>query len=120
MPRARRDLAVGVVNGKLYAMGGWHYDIGPLDWVDAYDPVTNTWTSEASMPTAREDSAVGVVSGTLFALGGNGINYKPLNTNEGEACTLFNYARVDRSRVPESQMTQQLIARNKRRGVNLR
>jgi len=75
MPTARDRLAVGVVNGILYAVGG---RVGsglasvPVATVEAYDPVTNSWTTKASMPTARLDPAVGVVNGILYALGGVG------------------------------------------------
>src|SRR6266550_1239866 len=75
MPTARDRLAVGVVNGILYAVGG---RVGsglasvPVATVEAYDPVTNSWTTKASMPTARFDLAVVVANGTLYALGGVG------------------------------------------------
>src|SRR6266550_2754875 len=75
MPTARDRLAVGVVNGILYAVGG---RVGsglasvPVATVEAYDPVTNSWTTKASMPTARLDLAVVVANGTLYALGGVG------------------------------------------------
>ena len=67
-------MAVGVVNGVLYAVGGY----GPLSFpgefptgaVDAYDPSTNSWTTKASLPTPRAGLAVGVVSGILYAVGG--------------------------------------------------
>jgi N-acetylneuraminic acid mutarotase len=73
MPTARSGLAVGVVNGVLYAVGG-HSDAwgsaGDLATVEAYDPVTNSWTTKAPMPTARSGLAVGVVNGVLYAVGG--------------------------------------------------
>src|SRR5439155_16652468 len=67
MPTARAFLAVGVVNGIIYAVGGWS---GAT--VEAYDPTTDTWTTKASMPTARGGLAVGVVNGILYATGGSG------------------------------------------------
>ncbi len=55
IPTPRGGLAVGVVNGILYAVGGrvdhedgrWEY----LPTVEAYDPSTNSWTRKAPMPT---------------------------------------------------------------------
>lgn len=98
MPTAREGLAIGVVNGILYAVGGnvrgqgavtsyarsaarSFFPAGTLAFnlqsadhvvatVEAYDPVTNTWTTKAPMPTPRSMLAVGVVNGILYAVGG--------------------------------------------------
>ena len=78
MPTPRSGLAVGVVNGVLYAVGGTDGNYypsvygPPLTTVEAYDPVTNSWTTKAPMPTPRYGLAVGVVSGFLYAVGGSG------------------------------------------------
>ncbi len=69
MPTARMGLGVGVVNGILYAVGGYNYTI--LNTMEAYDPSTNTWSTKAPMPTARRDLSVGVVNGILYAVGGS-------------------------------------------------
>jgi hypothetical protein len=53
MPTARADLAVVALYGLLYAIGGRGADGSPLTTVEAYDPVTDAWTTEPSMPTAR-------------------------------------------------------------------
>jgi hypothetical protein len=39
------------VNGILYAVGGTKPSV-ILNTVEAYDPLTNTWTPKAPMPTA--------------------------------------------------------------------
>src|SRR5579864_1695745 len=52
MPTARANLAVGVVNNILYAVGGTNGS-RLLNTVEAYDPATNTWTAKASMSTPR-------------------------------------------------------------------
>jgi N-acetylneuraminic acid mutarotase len=75
MPTPRTGLAAGVANGVLYAVGGWSYDSarsGPVATLEAYDPVTNTWTSKTPMPTARYDLFVAVIDGILYAMGGHG------------------------------------------------
>jgi N-acetylneuraminic acid mutarotase len=71
----RQSLAVGVVNGIIYAVGGVIFRTGVGGWdylptVEAYDPSTNFWTTKAPMPTPRGDLSVGVVGGILYALGG--------------------------------------------------
>ncbi len=72
MPTSRGDLAGGVVDGVLYAVGGYAGSVG-LATVEACDSATNTWTAKAAMPTARsQPNAVGVVNGVLYAVGGGG------------------------------------------------
>src|SRR5207249_945974 len=61
---------VGVVNGVLYAVGGTDGS-GSMATVEAYDPVTNRWTTKAPMPTPRTELGVGVVNGVLYAVGGD-------------------------------------------------
>src|SRR5438552_4000106 len=77
IPTRRMFLAAGVVNGVLYAVGGWsngdHETWSRGDYVatvEAYDPATDMWETKASMPTARGELAVGVVNGVLYAIGG--------------------------------------------------
>src|SRR2546427_5354190 len=56
MPTPRTGLAVGVVNGILYAVGGSAKsgnNNNYLNTEEAYDPATNKWTAEAPMLTPR-------------------------------------------------------------------
>ena len=84
MPTARGELAVGVVNGVLYAIGGRRGDPDQAVFatVEAYDPATDMWTTKAPMPTARRSLAVGVVDGILYAVGGVGSDGHRLGTLE--------------------------------------
>ena len=68
MPTGRVYLAVGMVNNKIYAIGG--YNPSFLTTVEEYDPAANQWTTKASMPTARYSMAVGVVNNKIYAIGG--------------------------------------------------
>lgn len=70
MPSPRSGFSVGVMNGKLYAVGGETEQNLPLAIVNVYDPATNTWTTAAPMPTPRSLVGVGVVNGKLYAVGG--------------------------------------------------
>jgi hypothetical protein len=76
MPTARTGLGVGVINGILYAVGGNNSSGTFVNTVEAYNPTTNTWTTEASMPTSRSSLSVLARNGILYALGGfNGTIY---------------------------------------------
>jgi N-acetylneuraminic acid mutarotase len=73
MPTAHGYLAAGVANGILYAVGGQFDPAGTsviLNSVEAYDPLSDTWTTKTPMPTARRGVAIGVVGGILYAVGG--------------------------------------------------
>lgn len=70
MPTARAALSASVVNGILYAVGGSN-NTGTLGTVEAYDPASNSWTTDASMPTARFGLSTSVVNDVIYAVGGN-------------------------------------------------
>jgi N-acetylneuraminic acid mutarotase len=72
----------GVINGILYAAGGLSHFGYNESTVEAYDPVTNTWTIKRSMPTARSELAAGVINGILYAVGGDDDNGNILSTVE--------------------------------------
>jgi N-acetylneuraminic acid mutarotase len=72
MPTPRYSLGVGVVNGKLYAVGGVISSGAAVAIVEAYDPATDTWTTKASLAAPRQGLGVGVVDGKLYAIGGIG------------------------------------------------
>ncbi len=82
MPTARAGLAVGVVGGLLYALGGHDAAGNPLPAVEVYDPSTNTWATKTPMPTPRVWLAAGVLNGVLYAVGGQDANGAPLGTLE--------------------------------------
>lgn len=69
MPTVRGALAVAVVNGKLYAIGGFDGE-GNTGTVEEYDPGTNTWTPRAPLPTARDHLAAAAVNGQIYTIGG--------------------------------------------------
>jgi len=80
MPIARHYHSAGVVNEKIYIIGG----CSPLDWVvsvDEYDPVSDEWrTKKANMPTIRGGFSVGIVDGKIYAIGG--VNNLGANHND--------------------------------------
>ena len=74
MPTARWAAASGVVNGKIYVVGGTVASGGEdrqnLQTVEVYDPETDTWAQEIDMPTARGCLSASVIDGKLYAVGG--------------------------------------------------
>jgi alpha-tubulin suppressor-like RCC1 family protein/sugar lactone lactonase YvrE len=71
MPLARSQMAVGVINGKIYAAGGGlGSSVTSQTELQVYDPASNTWTNGKAMPFARENSGAAVINGKLYVVGG--------------------------------------------------
>jgi N-acetylneuraminic acid mutarotase len=79
MPTARGALAVGVIDGKIYAVGGKRdsrrdregkQEGKILNTLEVYDPATDTWQTLPPMPTPRDHLAAAVLDGRLYAIGG--------------------------------------------------
>lgn len=87
MPTPRRGMAVSVVNGLIYAIGGWG-GWPELSVVEVYDPASDSWSTTvpinagtiaagtagkllAPMPTARDDFGFAVVNGSIYTIGGD-------------------------------------------------
>ncbi len=66
LPEARYGLNAGVLNGRLYAIGG----VGSVTTNTVYRYDVTNWTQVASMPQARLGMGVGTYSGALYAAGG--------------------------------------------------
>jgi len=58
-----------VVNGKIYAIGGWRGG-NILTTFEEYDPIKDSWQKKADMPTARCTLSSSVVNGKIYAIGG--------------------------------------------------
>jgi len=69
MPAPRQNLSTSVVNGKIYAIGGWG-GISELSTVEEYDPLADRWTKKADMPTPRQAFSTSVADGKIYAIGG--------------------------------------------------
>lgn len=73
--RPRNHFQAVTVNGIIYAVGGQTGHDGPLDdvpWVDAYDPVTDTWQQVADLPVRRShvEPATLVINERILIVGG--------------------------------------------------
>jgi hypothetical protein len=69
MPTARGALALAMLDGSLYAVGGYDRtrNTGALE---VYDPAGDSWVVKASLPTPRDHLAAAAVGGRLYVMGG--------------------------------------------------
>jgi N-acetylneuraminic acid mutarotase len=83
MPTRRCNLSTCVVDGKIYAIGGWD-GANVVANVEVYDPETDTWTRKADMPTPRSYLSTCAVNGRIYAIGGwdKGPDFPGLSTVE--------------------------------------
>ena len=73
MPSPRRALSAVELGGVIYVIGGRDGD--RYDFMERYNPSTNSWQSLAPMPTPRAWLVTAAVNGRIYAIGGNdGIN----------------------------------------------
>ena len=74
MQGGRASPAIGAIGGKLYVAGGRYCCSPPVptppDFVESYDPATDTWTTRAQAPIDRFAPAYGVIGGKLYVAGG--------------------------------------------------
>ena len=82
MPTPRWGVTTTVVNGKIYAIGGFADGGIALPTVEVYDPQTDTWTQETDMPTPRARMSASVVNGQIYVIGGiwNGTTVEAYDT----------------------------------------
>ena len=59
-----------MLDGKLYAVGGFNGDDGNLSSVERYDPAVGAWEAVAPMALARFGAGVAALEGKLYAVGG--------------------------------------------------
>ncbi len=74
MPTNRTAVTAGVVNGKIYLIGGTTINtdetLSVFNLNEVYDPATDTWTTKAPLPTAVTTFASAVVDGKIYVIGG--------------------------------------------------
>ena len=76
MPTARNHAFAGLVNGKIYVIGGrlatgFITAATNTDVVEEFDPTTNAWSGpKARMPTPRSGGGWGTFGGRIYVAGG--------------------------------------------------
>ncbi|XP_023601243.1 kelch-like protein 18 isoform X8 [Myotis lucifugus] len=69
MTTARSRVGVAVVNGLLYAIGGYDGQLR-LSTVEVYNPETDTWARAGSMNSKRSAMGTVVLDGQIYVCGG--------------------------------------------------
>ena len=68
----RSSVGVAVMNGLLYAVGGYDGVAGQcLNSVEVYNPEEDEWTMIEPMIQRRSGAAVAVIDNILYAIGGH-------------------------------------------------
>lgn len=91
MPTVRGFLTAAAINDKIYAIGGANGNScpQPLNIVEEYDPLTNTWTRKKDMPTPRYFLASGVIGNKVYVVGGRKIiDFNLRTVEEGDIDTI--------------------------------
>lgn len=70
MPTPRVGVGVCVLDGKIYAIGGYDAQGKALAAVEQYDPVTNSWKKLKDMKVPRAYPSVTVLEGKIYVIGG--------------------------------------------------
>jgi hypothetical protein len=88
MPTPRQGFGVGVVNNKIYAIGGvfGNYLGTYFNINEEYDALNDSWTTKSPMPTPRWEPGAAVVDGKIYVIGGMSYNsssgFSYYNVNE--------------------------------------
>ena len=83
MPVSRQELASGVLNGKLYVIGGYDAVRASTATVQVYNPSTDTWALAHPLPYGVNHNAAAVAGGKLYSFGAGGgvFVYNPNNNS---------------------------------------
>ena len=82
MPTPRNHPAIGVVNGRIYLIGGritanniGGYVASNVDVVEEYNPATDSWRAMNRMPSARSGQGWTTYQGKIYVAGGEHHDY---------------------------------------------
>jgi N-acetylneuraminic acid mutarotase len=78
MPTARQGIDCGIVDDKIYVIGGVISSDGTFNTAsivkknEVYDPATNTWSEKTSIPTLRNNPAIVTMDSLVYVIAGAG------------------------------------------------
>jgi N-acetylneuraminic acid mutarotase len=100
MPLARQELASGVLNGKLYVIGGYYLGFESTTSVQVYNPATDTWALAHSLPHVVNHNSAAVAGGKLYSFGaGGGVFVYNSNNNSWGTVASSHYVHSDTAAV---------------------
>lgn len=67
MPTARTELAVALLDGRMYVAGGFG---GPAAF-ESYDPETDSWATHRSLPLGLDHPSLAALGGQVYLTGGS-------------------------------------------------
>src|SRR2546422_2731019 len=70
LPEPRGEVAVALLNGKIYALGGSARGRDDQQLVEEYDPATDRWRERAPMPRGLSHAGVVGMNGKIYVAGG--------------------------------------------------
>jgi kelch-like protein 17 (actinfilin) len=88
MPSVRASAAAVAINGMMFVSGGRRVQLyeedgnSRLDTAERYDPISDTWTSIASMTSRRSGHAGVAIDGIMYVSGGAVSTMNYLDTAE--------------------------------------
>ncbi len=87
MPTLRGSAATVEYSGKIYVIGGDQGDVSGntptyLSTVEAYDPITDSWTSLANLQIPRSHLAAAVLDNKIYAISGLSTKSTPASVEE--------------------------------------
>lgn len=101
LPDPRNHLSAAALNGKIYAIGGQFGHDGGVqdqDFLDEYDPTSDSWTRKADLPSARSHFEPGTIvhNDKIIIVGGRRggfffddvTEYDPASDSWSERCEL--------------------------------
>ncbi len=90
----RRYCSVGILDGKIWVIGGFHktsnnekdmWNDSPVNTVEIYDPVNMTWSAGPALDVPRAETVTCTMAGRLYVFGSTGKEtFKTLSIAPGE------------------------------------
>ena len=74
-------MSSAVINGKLYAVGGYAKGFGNYDVNERYDPITNSWESLEPLTSPRNGHTSSILNNVMLVIGGEN-DFQTLAENE--------------------------------------
>lgn len=107
---ARQEVAVTMVNDKVYLIGGIAGDITTLASVEEYDPVTDSWRFITPLPRPRHHPAAVTLGDAMYVIGGyETVAFDPVSTVYRYDFVTHEWSSVTSLPAPRGALTASVI-----------